>query len=187
MNTFAPRRSFRSNRPVPQDKHRINRNISAREVLVIADDGEQLGVLQTRDAVSMAMDQGLDLVEVSPQSQPPVCKIMDYGKFKYREAKKEAEARKKRTEIVTKELRIRYRTDIGDFETKIKKARGFLEEGDKVKFSMRFKGREIAYIELGQKKFDEIIKRLEDLASVDERSPRMGSSIHIVFAPKKTA
>ena len=86
----------------------------------------------------------------------------------------------------TKELRIRYRTDVGDFETKIKHAREFLAEGDKVKFSMRFKGREIAFIELGHQKFDELVARLEDVATVDERSPKMGNSIHIVFAPKKS-
>ncbi len=153
--------------------------------MVIDEEGRQLGVIPTREAVNMAQDRGLDLVEVAPQAQPPVCKIMDYGKFKYREAKKEAEAKKKRTEIELKELRIRYRTDVGDFETKLKKAREFLEGGDKVKFSMRFKGREIAFIELGQKKFDDLVTRLEDIAIVDERSPRMGNSIHIIFAPSK--
>lgn len=186
MNTFTSRRPFRSNRPPPQEKHRINRYITAREVLVITDDGEQLGVMQTRDAVNLAMDRGLDLVEVAPQSNPPVCKVMDYGKFKYREQKKEAEARKKRVEVEIKELRIRYRTDVGDFETKLKKAREFLAEGNKVKFSMRFKGREIMYIDLGAKKFDELIERLQDVAIVDERSGRMGSQIYIVFAPKKS-
>jgi len=187
LNTFTPRRPFRSNRPAPQEKHRINRYISAREVLVITDDGEQLGVMQTRDAVNMALDRGLDLVEVAPQNAPPVCKIMDYGKFKYREQKKEAEARKRRVDVELKELRIRYRTDIGDFETKVKKARDFIAEGNKVKFSMRFKGREIMYLELGEQKFDELVKRLEDVAVVDERSGRMGSQIFIVFAPKKSA
>jgi len=170
--------------PLSQDKHKINRYITAREVMVITDDGEQLGVMQTRDAVNLAMDRELDLVEVAPQSNPPVCKIMDYGKFKYREAKKEAEAKKKRVEIETKELRIRYRTDVGDLETKLKHARDFLGEGDKVKFSMRFKGREAMYIDLGQKKFDEIIKRLSDVAALDERSPRFGNQIYIVLTPK---
>jgi translation initiation factor IF-3 len=188
LNTFQPRRPIRSARPAPQnqEKHKINRFIIAREVMVIDEEGRQLGVLPTREAVNMAQDRGLDLVEVAPQAQPPVCKIMDYGKFKYREAKKEAEAKKKRTEMQTKELRIRYRTDVGDFETKIKHAREFLAEGDKVKFSMRFKGREIAFIELGHQKFDELVARLEDVATVDERSPKMGNSIHIVFAPKKS-
>jgi translation initiation factor IF-3 len=187
LNTFQPRRPIKTNRPAPQtqEKHKINRYIVAREVMVIDEEGRQLGVLPTREAVNMAQDRGLDLVEVAPQAQPPVCKIMDYGKFKYREAKKEAEAKKKRTEMQTKELRIRYRTDVGDFETKIKHAREFLAEGDKVKFSMRFKGREIAFIELGHQKFDELVARLEDVATVDERSPKMGNSIHIVFAPKK--
>lgn len=149
------------------------------------DDGEQLGVMSTRDALMKAEQTGLDLVEVAPQAKPPVCKIMDYGKFKYREQKKEAEAKKKRTEHVLKELRIRYSTDIGDLNTKLKQARTFLEEGNKVKFSMRFKGREAMYVELGLEKFKEISKQLEDIAVVDEQSPGAGRQIHITFAPGK--
>jgi translation initiation factor IF-3 len=110
---------------------------------------------------------------------------MDYGKFKYKEQKKEAEAKKKRSESTIKELRIRYRTDVGDLETKLKQARDFLAEGDKVKFSMRFKGREVAYVELGLEKFKQIIERLADVATVDERSPGYGRQIHIVLAPAK--
>jgi translation initiation factor IF-3 len=135
----------------------------------------------------LAEDAGLDLVEVSPNADPPVCKLMDYGKYKYREQKKEAEAKKKRSETSLKELRIRYRTDTGDLDTKLKKARGFLTEGDKVKFSMRFRGREIMYQDLGVKKFEEIIESLADIADVDERSPVHGRQIYIVLAPTKTA
>lgn len=187
MTTFRkpPPRSNRF-RPAPSpDSHRINRRIIAPEVRVVADNGDQLGVLRTQDAIAMAESSGLDLVEVAPTAQPPVCRLMDYGKFKYREQKKEAEAKKKRTEQETKELRVRYITDVGDLETKLKKARGFIAEGDKVKFSMRFRGREIAYMELGQKKFDGIIERLTDVAVVDERSPISGRQIHIVLAPRK--
>jgi translation initiation factor IF-3 len=128
---------------------------------------------------------GLDLAEIAPEASPPVCKILDYGKLKYREQKKEAEARKKRTENIVKELRIRYRTDVGDLETKLKHARDFLGEGDKVKFSMRFKGREVMYVDLGDEKFKTIIERLSDVATVDEKSPLTGKQIYIVLAPLK--
>lgn len=172
-------------RDLPPDTHRINHRILAKEVRVIADDGAQLGVLPIRDALSLAEKSELDLVEVAPQANPPVCRVMDYGKFKYREQKKEAEARKKRSETTTKELRVRYITDVGDLETKLKQAREFLSEGDKVKFTMRFKGREIAYTALGREKFDIIAQRLSDVATIDERSPSSGRIIHITFAPAK--
>lgn len=187
MNTFNKPGGFhRGNRfrpPPTPDAHRINHRITAREVRVISEAGEQLGIMGIREALAAAETATLDLVEVAPEAKPPVCKIMDYGKFKYREQKKEAEARKKRSENVIKELRIRYRTDVGDFETKLKHAREFLEEGDKVKFSMRFKGREIMFIDLGQKKFDEIVQRLSDVAQVDERSPLTGRQLFMVLAP----
>jgi len=179
-------RGGRFNRPVaPPDAHRINEFIIAKEVRVIAPEGEQLGVMAVRDALLRAQELGLDLVEVAPQAKPPVCKILDYGKFKYKEQKKEAEARKNRTENTIKELRLRYRTDSGDLEVKLKHAREFLAEGDKVKFVMRFKGREAMYIELGKEKFDQIVERLADVATVDERSPTHGRQIHITFAPVK--
>jgi translation initiation factor IF-3 len=193
LNTpFKPRPPFRSGggRPPrnfqPEEAHKINDRITAREVRVVIDGGEQLGILPIRDAIARAESLNLDLVEVAPEAKPPVCKIMDYGKFKYREQKKEAEAKKKRAENTLKELRIRYRTDVGDLETKLKHAREFLGEGDKVKFSMRFKGREIMYVDLGVQKFNEIIAALADCAVVDERSPQSGRQIHITLAPLKS-
>lgn len=180
---FRDRDKFR--RAQTPDEHRINHRITAREVRVIGDGGEQHGILQIKDALTLAETAGLDLVEVAPEAKPPVCRMMDYGKFKYREQKKEAEAKKKRTEQELKELRVRYRTDVGDLETKLKHAREFLEAGDKVKFSMRFKGREVAFMELGREKFNTIVERLADIATVDERSPLSGRQIHIVFAPAK--
>jgi translation initiation factor IF-3 len=179
------RNSFRFRRGQPPPKHRINDMIRVPEVRVINDAGEQLGVLPTRDALTLAERDGLDLVEVAAEAKPPVCRIMDYGKFKYKEQKKEAEARKKRTETELKELRIRYRTDSGDLETKLRQAREFLEEGNKVKFSMRFKGREIAYVSLGIEMFNQIAERLKDIAAVDEKSPPEGKQMHIVFSPVK--
>ena len=183
MNTRGNRGRRRFEQP--QDAHRINGRITAKQVRVVAEDGEQLGVLLTSEALKRAEEAGLDLVEVAPKAKPPVCKLLDYGKYKYKEQKKLAEARKNRTEISVKELRIRYRTDVGDMATKLKKARGFLEDGDKVKFSMRFRGREIVYMDLGLERFKELATELEDIADIDERSPRSGRQIYIIFAPKK--
>lgn len=176
-------RSFRQ--PPPTDAHRINHRITAREVRVIGPEGEQLGVLRLGDALAAAEQAGLDLVEVAGTAVPPVCRIMDYGKFKYKEQKKEAEARKKQVNQELKELRIRYRTDTGDLEIKMRQAREFLAEGNKVKFSMKFRGREQMYLKLGTEKFNEIIEALKDVAMVDERSPERGSNLHIVLAPLK--
>ena len=175
----------RGQRPTSPDAHRINNRIRVPEVLVITESGEQLGILAIRDALQTADDAGLDLVEVAPNAKPPVCKLMDYGKFKYREQKKLAEAKKKRTEVTLKELRIRYRTEKADLETKLKRAREFLGDGDKVKFSMRFRGREIAYLDLGVEKFQEIAEALKDVAIIDDQSARGGRQIYITFAPAK--
>jgi len=171
--------------PVQPDTHRINEFIQAKEVRVISPTGEQLGVLQIRDALTRAEELGLDLVEVSAQAKPPVCKILDYGKFKYKEQKKEAEARKNRSETTIKELRLRYRTDSGDLEIKLRQAREFLGEGDKVKFVMRFKGREAMYVDLGKEKLAQIKQALADVAVVDEESSMGGRQIHMTLAPAK--
>lgn len=190
MNTTfrpGPRTGNRFRPQQTPDTHRINHRITAKEVRLITDTGEQLGILTLRQALEIAEQRELDLVEVAPEAKPPVCRLMDYGKFKYREQKREAEARKKRTENTVKELRIRYRTDVGDLETKLKHAEEFLQEGDKVKFSMRFKGREIMYVDLGVQKFQTIIDRLAHIATVDERSPLNGKQIYIVLAPAKKA
>ena len=151
--------------------------------MVIGGNGDQLGVMATAKAIEVAEESGLDLVEVSPNSRPPVCKLMDYGKFKYKEQKKAAEARKKRTDNTVKEIRLRYRTDVGDLETKLSKAKGFLADGDKVKFSMRFRGREIMYVDLGQEKFNEVLEKLSGVAQLEERSSVSGRQIYIIVGP----
>lgn len=195
MTTFRPggsgggggnfRGRFRPPVQQVEEAHRINHRITAREVRLVGADGQQLGVVSLHHAILEAEKLGLDLVEVAPQAKPPVCRLMDYGKFKYREQKKEAEARKKRNENTVKELRIRYRTDKGDLETKLRQAREFLAEGDKVKFSMRFKGREAMYMNLGIEKLDEIVEKLSDCSQIDERSPPQGKQIYLVLAPAK--
>ena len=168
----------------PSEKHRINEEITVPEVRLIAADGEQLGVLSTRDALRMADDVGLDLVEVAPQAVPPVCRLLDYGKLKYREQKRNAEARKKGATKVVKELRVRYSTDDHDLDTKIRAARRFIEEGDKVRFSMRFRGREVIYKDLADTIFEQVIEKLKDIAEVEERTPLLGMRMILALGPK---
>jgi translation initiation factor IF-3 len=179
-------------KPKPQqskekEKHAINERISALQVRLIGANGEQLGVLITREALRLAEDAGLDLVEVAPEASPPVCKIIDYGKLKYREQKKAAESRKRGATQSVKELRVRYNTDKHDLETKIRNARKFIEEGDKVRFQMRFKGREAVYRDLGEEIFKHIGEMLIDIASLEEHTPLIGQKMTVTFGPKAQA
>ena len=142
------------------------------------------GVIATRDAMTMAQEAGLDLVEISPTAQPPVCKILDYGKFKYEAQKRKNEARKKQKVIEVKEIKMRPGIDIHDYEVKMRAVHRFLEEGDKVKVTMRFRGREMVHQELGMKVLDKVRVELDDVAKV-ESSPRMeGRQMIMVVAPK---
>lgn len=166
------------------EKHRINEQITAPQVRLILDSGEQKGVLITREALRIAEEEGLDLVEVAPEANPPVCRLFDYGKLKYREQKKAAEARKKTVTHSVKEIRIRYSTDSHDLDTKVRHARKFLSEGDKVRFSMRFRGREVVYANLGQEIFQKIQDMLGEEAIVEERSSITNQKMHITFGPK---
>lgn len=165
---------------------RINDRIRVPEVRVIADDGEQLGIMNTRDAVRLAREQGLDLVEVAATAAPPVCRIIDFGKFQYEAKKKANEAKKKQVTITVKEVKFRPGTDDHDYDFKMRNARRFLEEGDKVKSTIFFRGREMAHRELGA----EVLARLEkDLAEVGEveARPRMeGNQMYFIFTPKRT-
>ncbi len=166
------------------EKHRINENITAPEVRLILDTGEQRGVVSLKEALRIADEAGLDLVELAPDATPPVCRLIDYGKLKYREQKKAAEARKKTVVQAVKEIRIRYSTDSHDLETKVKHAKRFMQEGDKVRFSMRFRGREVVYKELGDEIFEKLIELLEEDGMVEERAPLMNQKMHITFGPK---
>jgi len=177
-------RSFANRAPKKDDKYNVNEDITAREVRVIGVDGAQLGVLTTVDAIKMAEELGVDVVEVAPEANPPVCRLLDYGKLKYKEQKKAAETRKRSAQQAVKELRVRYSTDEHDLDTKVRAARKFLEGGDRVRFQMRFRGREVVYQNLGRDIFDEIVKRHEDIGTVDERSPLIGQRMILSFAPK---
>lgn len=165
------------------EKYAINERITAREVRLIDDKGNQAGVVSIREALAMAEEAGLDLVEISPQASPPVCRILDYGKLKYKEQKKASEARKRTATSTVKEIRIRYSTDKHDLETKVRAARKFLEGGDRVRFQMRFRGREVVYKDLGKEIFDKVAEMLNDVAAVEEFSPLMSRRMAVTLVP----
>lgn len=174
-------------KPAPkQDKHRINSKIRASEVRVIDDNGEQIGIESLQQALSIAAEKQLDLVEIAPQASPPVCKLIDYGKYKYQLQKKESEAKKKQKDNAIKELKVRYLTDIGDLKIKLRQARSFLSDGNKVKFSMRFKGREKAFVHLGKDKLREIASQLSDVAEVYEKNFRGRTQMHVILVSDRT-
>ena len=162
----------------------VNWQIRAPEVRVIGHDGKQIGVLPLKEAMKLAEEQGLDLVEVAPQATPPVCRIMNYGKYKYQQSKKIQEAKKHQTVIQVKEVKIRPRTEEHDLQFKLRHAKRFLSEGNKVKVSMLFRGREIAHPEMGRELLDRIIAELKDLIVI-EQAPRLeGRSMVMLLAPK---
>ncbi len=163
----------------------INQAIRAREVRVVGANSEQIGILPLSEALSLAENQHLDLVEVSPTAVPPVCRIMDYGKYKYQQSKKQQEARKKQIQIQLKEIKLRPKTDEHDLQFKIKHARRFIEEGNKAKISVVFRGREVTHMELGQQALERVVKELEDIAIIEVRPKMEGRNMFIILAPKK--
>lgn len=169
----------------PQEEGGLNTNeqIRARQVRLIAEDGEQVGVVAIADALRMAEESGLDLVEISPNAEPPVCKILDYGKYKYEQQKKAAEARKKQKVIEVKELKFRPNIDEHDYQVKVKAARRFLEDGDKVKVTLRFRGREMAHLDLGMKVMRRVKEELIDLAKVEMDARVEGRQAIMVLMP----
>lgn len=147
-------------------------------------EGKQLGVMETRQALNLAREEGLDLVEVAPDAQPPVCRILDYGKFKYDQSKKQREAKKKSHSADVKGIRMRYGMDVHDFEYRSKDARRFLQEGDKVQVTLIFRGREMTHPEIGKAQLDRLVATLQDIAVV-ERAPVMeGRRMTMLLAPK---
>ncbi|MBM4397800.1 MAG: translation initiation factor IF-3 [Deltaproteobacteria bacterium] len=166
---------------VVEDKDvRINTRIRAREVRLIGAEGQQVGVVTLGQALAMADEAGLDLVEVGAQAVPPVCRIMDYGKFKYQRKKRQAEAKKRQVIVQLKEVKIRYKTDEHDLQVKVRQAREFLMEGHKVKFVMFFKGREIQFAGLGQQVMEKVAADLMDVATL-ERPPRMEGRVLAMY------
>lgn len=172
--------------PPPRPKGpRVNEAISARQVRLIGPDGENHGVVDIDTALEVAREVGLDLVEISPHSEPPVCKVMDFGKYKYEQQKKAAAARKKQKVQEVKELKMRPTIDDHDYETKLKAARRFLENGDKVKFTIRFRGRELAHQELGLAVLKRAEEDLAEFAKVEARPRMEGRQMMMVMAPNK--
>jgi len=164
---------------------RINHEITDPECRVVSDDGTQLGILKTAEAIALAEEKGLDLGEVGGGAKPPVCKIMDYGKYKYVKKKRQQEARKKQVVIQVKEVKLRPKTDDHDRDTKVAHIRKFLDEHDKVKVTMMFRGREVVYANAAMEQLLSISKELEDIGTV-EASPKMeGRNMFLVMAPKK--
>lgn len=164
---------------------RTNRRIKAREVRVVGPDAEQLGVLPIDQALARAQELGMDLVEVSPMAKPPVCKIMDYGKFKYQESKKQHEAKLKQKQVQIKEIKFRPGTDEGDYQIKLRNLIKFLEEGDKTKITLRFRGREMAHQEIGMAQLRRVSNDLAELAVVEQFPKMEGRQLVMMLAPKK--
>lgn len=175
----------RPRREVAQDGVRRNDMIRAREVRVIGAEGEQLGILQRSEAISMAREAGLDLVEVAATSEPPVCRIMDYGKFRYEQQKKKAEAKKRQAVVQIKEIKVRPKTDDHDYETKLRHIRRFLEGGDRCKITVFFRGREIVHKDRGQSILDRIVEDLADVSRVEQDARAEGRTLQMLLVPKK--
>ncbi len=162
----------------------INGQIRAKEVQLIGDNGEKLGVLSLRDALAQAEEKKLDLVLVAPQGNPPVCKIMNYGKYKFEQAKKEKEAKKKQKVVEVKEIRITPNIEEHDFGFKAKNARKFIEDGNKLKITVRFKGREVNNSKLGEDVLNKFIENLSDIANVEKRPKLEGRNMFIMLSKK---
>ncbi|MEO8399726.1 MAG: translation initiation factor IF-3 [Ignavibacteriaceae bacterium] len=168
-----------------KDSVRVNEDIKAPKVRVIDVDGTQLGVFTVRDALKHASEKGQDLVEIAPQAKPPVCKIIDYGKFKYEQQKREKIQRKNQTVSILKEIRLHPNTDVHDFDFKLKHGINFLEEGNKVKVVVMFKGREMAYTEQGEDLLNRFIEGTDDVSKVESPIKMEGRNMNIILIPEK--
>ncbi len=167
--------------------HRINGEIRVPEVRLIGVEGEQLGVVKTADALLLSEQHEVDLVEIAPNAEPPVCRLMDYGKFKYQEQKRQQEARSKQKIIQVKEVKFRPGTDEGDYQVKLRNLRRFIEEGDKAKVTLRFRGREMAHQELGMRVLERVRDDLTELCLVEAMPKLEGRQMVMVLAPRKKA
>ena len=164
---------------------RVNEDITAQQVRLIGSDGQQLGIMATADAMKQAVGEGMDLVEISPNADPPVCRVLDYGKFRYQDSKRKAAAKKKQKQMQVKEVKFRPGTDIGDYEVKLRNLRKFLENGDKAKVTLRFRGREMAHQELGLELLKRVESDLVDYGSVEQYPKMEGRQMVMVISPKR--
>ena len=166
-------------------EHQINEEIRDKEVRLIGNDGEQLGIVAIQKAQEIAVEKGMDLVKIAPQAKPPVCKIMDYGKFRFEQAKREKEARKNQRVVEIKEIRLTPNIDIGDLNTKVKNACRFLKDGDKVKVSVRFRGREVTHSSLGQDLLHRFAELCSECSTVEKQPKLEGRQMLMFLAPAK--
>ena len=172
--------------PIANKELQINEQIRDSEVRVIGAGGEQVGIMSARDAQKLADDSNLDLVKISPNATPPVCRIMDYGKYRFEQAKREKEARKNQRVVETKEIRLGLNTDVADFNTKQRQAAKFLQGGDKVKVSIRFRGREMGHPEIGREMMDRFAEACAEIAVVEKAAKLEGRNMLMFLAPKPT-
>ena len=180
MSNFKP--NYFQRRSKPQGP-KANERIKALDVQVIGSDGKNLGVMQLKQAIQLAKNEGLDLIEISPNANPPVCKIMDMGKYKYDLQKKANQAKKKQKIVSLKEIKLRPGTEIHDYNFKIKNAKKFINKGDKVKFTVKFKGREMQYVELGKNLMNRIIEDTKDIAKVETHPKFEGRQMIMIIQP----
>ena len=163
----------------------INEQIRDKEIRLIGENGEQLGIMSARDAMKMAKEADLDLVKIAPAAKPPVCKIIDYGKYRYEQARKEKEAKKKQKTIEVKEVRLSPNIDVNDLNTKVGAARKFIEKGNKVKVTLRFRGREMAHMQSSKHILDDFAEQLKDVASVDKPPKIEGRNMTMFLTEKR--
>ncbi|NLO19548.1 MAG: translation initiation factor IF-3 [Ignavibacteria bacterium] len=169
-----------------QKNHRVNNEINAKEVRVVDEDGKMLGIMSRFNALKIAEERELDLVEIAPQANPPVCKIINYGKFQFELHKKEKHQRKQQQQMQMKEIRFKWRTDLHDFNFKTRHARNFLQDGYKVKASIMFRGREITHQEIGKELLERFVAALEDIAKIDQPIKFEGRNMIVVLSPEKS-
>ncbi|NMM44869.1 translation initiation factor IF-3 [Rhodospirillaceae bacterium KN72] len=170
--------------PPSKEGPRVNEEITAREVRCIGAEGENIGVITTAEGLRLAAEVGLDLVEISPNAEPPVCKILDFGKFKYEAQKRKNEARKKQKTIEVKEIKFRPNIEQHDYEVKMRSLNKFIDEGDKVKVTLRFRGREMAHQELGLEVLKRVQEEMDEKAKVEQRPNMEGRQMVMVLAPR---
>lgn len=164
--------------------HELNEDIHDKEIRLIGSDGEQMGIVSSEEALKIADAQGLDLVKISPQANPPVCKLMNYGKFRFEQSKREKEARKNQRVVEVKEIRMSPGIDIGDFNTKLKNAQKFIADGNRVKVSVRFRGREMAHTDIGRDLLVRFAESVAEVANLDKEPKMEGRSMSIFLSPK---
>ena len=169
---------------ISKQVHELNEEITDKEIRLIGSEGEQLGIMSSDEALKIADEQGLDLVKISPQATPPVCKLMNYGKFRFEQSKREKEAKKNQHVVEIKEIRMSPGIDVGDFNTKLKNAQKFIADGNRVKVSVRFRGREMAHTDIGKDLLDKFAEECSGVANLDKNAKLEGRMMSIFLSPK---